>query len=279
MTLHPGISGRLLSVPRSQRVFFGVSALIFAAGAALTIVCYASMSKMGEMPMAGGWKMSVVWMRMPGHSWLDGAASFLAMWSVMMVAMMQPVLAQGLWRYRQFVGETGETRLDRLTAFIAAAYFLAWAVVGVAIYPLGVGVAALEMRVPDLARTIPIAIGAIFVMAGAIQFTAWKAKRLACCRESPHRNAVLPTDARTAWRYGLHLGVHCIGCCFNFVMILLSIGIMDLRAMLLVTLAVTVERLAPDGERVSRASGWIIVATGITMIVRAVVDHSLALSG
>jgi predicted metal-binding membrane protein len=276
MTLQPGMSGRMLSAPGPQREFFGISAVIFAASTALTIIICASMSQMGAMPMSGGWKLSVVWMRMLGHSWLDGEASFLAMWVVMMVAMMQPVLAHRLWRYRLSAGETDETRLNRLTAFIAAAYFVAWAVVGVAIYPLGVGVAALEMRLPHLARTIPTAIGAIFVMAGAIQFTAWKAKRLACCHES---SAALPTNARTAWRYGLQLGIHCISSCFNFTMILLSFGIMDLRAMLLVTLAVTAERLMPDGERASRASGWILIAIGITVIVRAVFDHSSAMTG
>jgi hypothetical protein len=43
----------------SLRVFFGVSALLFAASAAGTIVWCASMSAMGEMPMPGGWTMSM----------------------------------------------------------------------------------------------------------------------------------------------------------------------------------------------------------------------------
>jgi hypothetical protein len=49
----------------SQRAFFGVSALLFVASAALTIVRRASMSAMGEMPMPGGWTMSMAWMRVP----------------------------------------------------------------------------------------------------------------------------------------------------------------------------------------------------------------------
>ena len=43
----------------SQRAFVGVSALVFAASAALTIVWCAPMSAMGEMPMPGGWTMSM----------------------------------------------------------------------------------------------------------------------------------------------------------------------------------------------------------------------------
>jgi hypothetical protein len=52
----------------SQRAFFGVSALLFAASAAVTIVWGASMSAMGEMPMPGGWTMSMAWRRMPGQT-------------------------------------------------------------------------------------------------------------------------------------------------------------------------------------------------------------------
>src|SRR5213592_3426199 len=91
-------------------VFLGVSALLFAASAAVTIVWCASMSAMGEMPMPGGWTMSMAWMRMPGQTCPGAAASFLGMWVVMMVATMLPSLVPMLWRYRQAVGRTGETR-------------------------------------------------------------------------------------------------------------------------------------------------------------------------
>jgi len=99
----------------SRRAFFCVSALLFAASVAVTIVWCASMSAMGKMPMPGGWtmSMSMTWMRMPGQTWLSAAASFLGMWVVMMVAMMLPSLVPMLWRYRQAVGETGETRLGQ----------------------------------------------------------------------------------------------------------------------------------------------------------------------
>src|SRR5215218_7533116 len=91
----------------SQRAFLGVSALLFAASAAVTIVWCASMSTMGGMPMPGGWTMSMAWMRMPGQAWLGAAASFLGMWVVMMVAMMLPSLVPMLWRFRESVPAQG----------------------------------------------------------------------------------------------------------------------------------------------------------------------------
>jgi hypothetical protein len=54
----------------AQRSFFGVSALLFAASVAVTIVWCASMSAMGAMPMPGGWTMSMAWMRTPGQQWI-----------------------------------------------------------------------------------------------------------------------------------------------------------------------------------------------------------------
>ena len=192
-----------------RRAFLGVSALLFAASAAVTIVWCASMSAMGGMPMPGGWTMSMAWMRMPGQTWPGAAASFLGMWVVMMVAMMLPSLVPMLWRYRQAVGGTGETRLGRLTALVGVGYFFVWTVFGMVAFPLGVALAAVEMQQPALARAVPIAVGVVVLIAGALQFTAWKARHLACCRESPAHGRALPADAGTAWRHGLRLGLHC----------------------------------------------------------------------
>jgi len=252
----------------SRQAFLGVSALLFAASAAATIVWCASMSAMGEMPMPGGWTMSMAWMRMPGQTLPGAAASFLGMWIVMMVAMMLPSLVPTLWRYRQAVGRKGETRLGGLTALVGIGYFFVWTVCGMAVLPLGASLAAVEMEQPALARAVPIAVGVIVLIAGALQFTAWKARQLACCREAPGRGCTLPADAGTAWRHGLRLGLHCASCCAGLTAILLVLGVMDPRAMAVVAAAITVERVAPAGERVARAIGIIVVGAGLFLIAR-----------
>jgi predicted metal-binding membrane protein len=252
-----------------QRAFFGVSALLFAVSAALTTVWCASMSAMGEMPMPGGWTMSMAWMRMPGQTWPVAVASFLGMWVVMMVAMMLPSLVPMLWRYRQAVGRTGETRLGPLTALVGVGYFLVWTVFGMAAFPLGVALAAVEMHQPALARAVPIAVGMVVLIAGALQFTAWRAPLLACCREAPGRGRRLPADASTAWRHGVRLGLHCSYCCAGLTVILLVIGVMDLRAMAVVGATITIERVAPAGERIARAIGVVAVGAGLFLVARA----------
>jgi predicted metal-binding membrane protein len=260
---------RVASGGSSRHAFLGVSALLFAASAAVTILWSASMSAMGGMPMPGGWMMSMAWMRMPGQTWPGAAASFLGMWVGMMVAMMLPSLVPMLERYRQAVGRPGETRLGRLTALAGIGYFFVWTLFGMAVFPLGVALAEIEMQQPALARAVPIAVGVVILIAGALQFTAWKAHHLACCREAPGRGCMLPADAGTAWRHGLRLGLHCSCGCAGLTAVLLVIGVMDLRAMTVVAAAITVERLAPAGEYVARAIGSVAVGAGLLLIARA----------
>jgi predicted metal-binding membrane protein len=252
-----------------QRTFLGVSALVFAASLAVTLIWCDSMSGMGEMPMPGGWSMSMAWMRMPGQTWLDAGASFLGMWVVMMVAMMLPCLVPMLWRYRRTVETTRETRRGWLTFVVGIGYFFVWTVFGIVSFPVGVAAAELEMQLPALSRAVPFAVALVVLIAGVFQFTAWKAHHLACCRETPRRGFQLQADIGAAWRHGLQLGLNCCYCCAGLMMILLVIGVMDLRTMAVVTVAITAERLAPAGERVARAIGAVTIGAGLIMIARA----------
>lgn len=253
----------------SERAFLGVSALLFAASAAATVGGGVSMSAMGSMAMPGGWTMSMAWMRMPGQSWLDAAAAFIGMWAVMMAAMMLPSLVPMLRRYRQAVGRAGALRLGLLTALAAAAYFLVWNLAGLVAFPLGAALAAAEMRWPALARAVPAAVGVVVLAAGALQFTGWKARRLACCRAVPGCGRKVSPDAAAAWCHGLNLGLDCLTCCAGPTAILLAVGVMDLRAMAVVTAAITAERLAPAGDRVARLTGAIALGAGLFLIARA----------
>ena len=211
----------------------------------------------------------MAWMLMPGQTWAGAAASFLGMWVVMMVAMMAPSLAPSLSHYREAVGGRGGARLGRRTALVAIGYFSVWTAIGLAAFAPGVALATIVMREPALSRAVPYAAGAVVLIAGSLQLTAWKARHLACCREAPGRGRTLPADAGTAWRHGLRFGLHCIYCCAGLMAILLVIGVMDLRVMAVVTAAVTVERLSLAGERVARAIGAFGVGAGLFMIARA----------
>jgi predicted metal-binding membrane protein len=251
-------------------VSFAVAAAMLCAGStAVTIVWCTSMSAMGSMPMPGGWTMTMAFMRMPGQTWIATVGSFVGMWVVMMVAMMLPSLVPMLARHRRAVAARGESRAGALTAIVGVGYFFVWTVFGLAAYLLGATLAATEMRQPALARVVPIAIAAVVLIAGVLQFTTWKARQLACCRDGRIRDRAPACGAATAWRHGVRLGLDCGPCCANLMIVFLVIGVMDLRAMAAVTTAITLERLAPAGERAAQAIGSVVVAAGLVLIARA----------
>ncbi|WOD16881.1 DUF2182 domain-containing protein [Paraburkholderia kirstenboschensis] len=255
---------------RSRAIFYGVCALLFALSAAATIVACVSMSTMGDMPMPGDWTMSMMWMPMCGHTWPGIAVSFVGMWVVMMIAMMLPSLAPVLWRYGEALGRAGHARAGLMTLLAGVGYFAVWAALGAALFALGATLAALEMQIPAVSRAVPVVAGVIVLSAGALQLTAWKAHYLRCCRQAaPYRLHALPTRAVAAMQYGVRLGVHCCFCCASLTALLVVSGVMELRAMAAVTVAITLERVAPRGEFIARGFGFVIVGAGLFMIVRA----------
>ena len=250
-----------------QRAFFVVSALVFAISVAITMIRCSSMSATARMPMPGGWTMSMAWMRMPGQTWLGAAASFLGMWEVMMVAMMMPSLTPMLWRYRETISRIGAPRPGGLTILVGVGYFAVWTIFGMAAFTIGSALTAISMQRASLARAVPIAAGLVVLFGGLLQFTAWKAHHLACCSGPPPNDDM--AHYGSALRHGLRLGLHCTQCCAGLILILLVIGLMDVRAMAVVTGAITLERLAPASEHVAKAIGGLTIATGLFLISRA----------
>jgi predicted metal-binding membrane protein len=223
---------------------------------------------MNTMPMAGGWEMSMAWMRMPGQTWAGAAASFLGMWIVMMTAMMLPSLVLMLWRYREAIAGTGETRHGWPTALAGLGYLFVWTMVGLAVFPVGAALGAIVMHQPAVSRVVPIAIGTIVLIAGSFQFTSLKARGLACCRAALRRGHSSSADSEVAWQHGARLGLECARCCGNLMAILVVTGIMNLQVMAVVTAAIMFERLAPAGERAARIIGTIVVGAGLILIAR-----------
>jgi predicted metal-binding membrane protein len=245
-----------------------VSVMLFVVSTALTIGWCTSMAAMPAMPMPGDWAMTTAWMRMPGQTWLGAAASFLAMWVVMMPAMMMPTFIPVLQRYQKEIANSGAAR-GLLLTIVSLGYFSVWTAAGAAVFPLGTVVTTMEMHHAALARAVPAAMGVIVLCAGALQFTAWKGRCLGCCRESHLRFGSQIADSATAWRHGVWLGLDCLHCCANLMVILLVTGVMDLRAMGVVGAAITAERLLPAGSRVAQTFGTVFVSGGLLLIVRA----------
>jgi predicted metal-binding membrane protein len=248
--------------------FLAVTGLLGVAAVVGTLAWCGSMA--GGMGMPGGWSMSMAWMRMPGQTWPGAAAAFVAMWSLMMVAMMLPSVAPLLWRVHLAARDGGGPGGGWPVARLAAGYFGVWAAAGLAIYPVGVAAAVAEMRWPAVARAVPAATGLVLLAAGLLQLTRWKARELARCR--PGTGCVLRPGPgeRGGFRAGARVGVHCLLCCGSLVAVQLALGVMNPGAMGAVALAIGAERLSARPGPVARATGAALVAAGTLLFARAV---------
>jgi predicted metal-binding membrane protein len=213
---------------------------------------------MGEIPMPGGWMLSMAWVPMCGQTWIGAAASFVGMWAVMMVAMMLPSLVPVLWRHGLARG-----------TLAGVGYFFVWTALGLGVFACCAGLAQAAMEMPAAARAVPLSMGVVVLLAGAFQFSACKARHLAHCRPAGGPDAQLPENAGAALRYGVWLGVQCCRTCAGLTAMMLVIGIMDLRAMAVVAAAITAERLAPQGQRVAWAVGAVSIVLGVYLMGRA----------
>jgi predicted metal-binding membrane protein len=250
----------------SERNFLGTMALLFVGSVTLAIIGCRSMSQMHEMPMPGGWRMSMMWIPMPGQTRPGAAATFLGMWLAMMIAMMLPSLLPMLQHYRRALALTDAARLDWLTAIAGVAYFVVWMLFGLAAFVIGAALTSLEMALPPLARAVPFATGTIVAIAGAAQLSAWKRRQLACCRGAHACRAAARANAQSAWQHGMTLGAQCVRCCFGITIAMLVAGTMDLRVMAFATAAISAERLAPGGEYFARLFGLTMFAAGLWML-------------
>jgi len=249
---------------------FGVAVVAaFALAAMATLAQHASMAAMGGEPMPGGWMTSAAWQRPCGWGAGRTFAAFAGMWGAMTATMMLPVLAPVLWRYRQSIGPQAAARSAWLVVVAGAGYFAVWMVLGALVFPAGAVLMSAAARLPALARSMPLVAGTVVLAAGVLQFSGWKARRLACCRHAATCVHAPRVRANTAWRYGVRAAMRCGMCCGNLMAVALAAGMMDLRVMAIVTVAIAAERLVPAGGRVARIVGCVAVGGGMAMIVRA----------
>ena len=66
-----------------------------------------------------------------------------------------------------------------------------------------------------------------------------------------------------ALQMGISHGTYCLGCCWALFAVLVAAGLMSLAWMLLLTLVVFVEKVVPQGQRISTAIGIAFVGLGI----------------
>lgn len=125
---------------------------------------------------------------------------------------------------------------------------------------------------------LPVLAGLILALAGAYQFSRRKAHcQRACCAPV---TLVLEQDAGTgtinAFRTGLHHGIHCLGCCWALMAVLLVVGLMNLVWMIGLSLLFLAEKNWRGGLVVGRVAGVALMVLGAAVVVSPDLLHAIS---
>jgi len=218
--------------------------------------------------------MSMSGMAMKPATWTFTAwILVVAMWWIMMIAMMSPSVVPTVLLYarvyRQASGQSGPR--DRLapTAVFAVGYFSIWLVFSVSAAALhwmfeSTGIISAE----NFGSQSQWLSSGVLIAAGAYQFSPIKNVCLSHCRApvaflSRHwRPYVLGT-----LRLGVMHGAYCVGCCWVLMLLLFVGGVMNVAWIAALSVLFLIEKTLPAGLLASRATGVILIACGIATIL------------
>jgi predicted metal-binding membrane protein len=184
-----------------------------------------------------------------------------------MVAMMLPTVAPVVLAHLSVVRHRGDGALTTL-AFVGG-YLFVWAAIGIIPMIAYWGFAQWSDDVAE-SRWLPALAGAIFIVAGAYQFTGWKRACLDQC-QSPLGFVVMhdfDRGAASSFGAGIMHGAACLGCCWAAMTVLLVVGLMNLVWMVALFALFFVEKNWKRGLVVAKVAGTAFVALGVGIIAR-----------
>ena len=161
-------------------------------------------------------------------------APFLAMWIVMMAAMMLPGLAPTLWRHTQAGGRARDVLL------FVASYLAVWALFGIPVYvlyrPHGTLIA-----------------GLVTIAAGLYELTPLKrASRTRCCRDGYS---------------GLAFGLCCIGSSIGLMLMQVALGLMSIGWTVVASILIVGQKLLRARASIDVPLALAIVGLGVLILV------------
>jgi predicted metal-binding membrane protein len=165
---------------------------------------------------------------------LGSFASFIAVWVVMMAAMMLPGAAPAVLRRAQAGGGA------RAVPLFIGSYLAVWALAGVAVY-------ALYRPHGSLAA------GAVVIAAGVYEFTPLKRHFRRRCRDSV--------------RSGFGFGLCCIGSSIGLMAMLVALGVMSIIWMSVIAVLVLAQKLLPARAAADVPLALAIAALGIWIVL------------
>ncbi len=194
---------------------------------------------------------------------------FLPVWVSMMVAMMFPAVAPVVSLFATISSKRRAANQPAApTWMFLIGYLFVWSLFGIGAYLLSLVIPAIGMMAGGLRVDSPVAAGVVLIVAGLYQLTPLKHVCLRHCR-SP-LSVILHgwhDGYGGAFRMGFKHGAYCLGCCWGLMLVLFAVGLMNLVWMVLLTIAIFIEKVFSQGPLISRVIALALVIFGIYILV------------
>jgi predicted metal-binding membrane protein len=245
------MSSASVALPRERNLILGLL-LTLAAAAWIVLV----------------WQATAMNMAMQSPTMGLTAPLFLALWVVMMIAMMFPTASPMILTFHKIQTTKRERGQPFVSTWIfVAAYLVVWTLFGELAYlaaTLVQVVATSTSLSPEVAARVG---GLALVMAGIYQLSPLKYLCLSKCRTPlAFLLSSWKDGAGGAVRMGLEHGAYCLGCCWLLFVILFPLGMMNVAMMAIITVLIFAEKSMPLGHRISHVAAVVLVIYGGVVI-------------
>jgi predicted metal-binding membrane protein len=215
---------------------------------------------------AGWWWVADQMQGMDNGPWsgLGTLGWFVALWVVMMAAMMFPSVAPTVALYSRMTRQ----RSVLLALLFAAGYLAVWGCVGVFAFAIAAAGGRLSGEVLSWGGAGRWVAAATLILAAVYELTPLKDVCLGKCRSPLGFLLGSWRDGQLgALRMGAKHGAWCVGCCWALMASLFALGIMSLIWMAFVAALIAVEKTLPWRRIATYGTAAILFALGALLLV------------
>jgi predicted metal-binding membrane protein len=213
--------------------------------------------------------MSGMLMPLAPQTVIPGLAPTLAMWVVMMLAMMAPAAGPGVTTYLTLAHHRLQPhRVAPAAAGFFVGYLAAWCGFAALGALAQTALAHGALLSPMGAMVSPYLAAGILIGAGLYQWTPLKQVCVARCR-SPFLQLMngWRDGIGGAFRLGCSQGCWCVGCCWALMALMFVVGVMNLAWMAILSAFILIEKLVPARWHLDTAAGALLVLWGSWLLV------------
>lgn len=263
------------AILRRDRVIIIASLVVLTTLAWFDLVRLATDMEMGGMDMTG-YRMipSGQALMMPASApWqpIEFAYVFV-MWVVMMIGMMTPSVTPMILVYARVGRQATASRAFVPVTWFVGGYFLAWVAFSLVATATQWALERATLLTPIMASVSNIVGGILLIVAGLYQWTPLKDVCLRQCQAPLGfilSHGGFQRTASSSLALGFRHGTYCLGCCWALMLLLFTLGVMNLFWIAALAIVVLFEKVVPFGRRVARIAGLAFFAGGVWMLFQS----------